>query len=202
MRAGNGFRISFGLLIGFRMKRERQPTPEEFEKLLAWLDPDPDEAGQKFNLVQSRLIKVFASRGCVEADALADEVINRVAVRIDTVVKTYSDPFRCCLGFVENVYREHQREIQRNLTAVEPPRQRPAEVLEREDECLKECIESLAHAERNLFLVYFQGEKRARIDRRKKLAEEMVITLNALRIRAHHVRKEMHHCIVACLDSN
>jgi hypothetical protein len=65
------------------MKRERCPTPEEFEKLLAWFHSDPEEAGRMFNLVHSRLIRVFASRGCVDAEALADEVTNRVAVRID-----------------------------------------------------------------------------------------------------------------------
>ena len=184
------------------MKRERQPTREEFEKLLAWFDSDPDKAGEVFTLIHSRLIKLFVSRGCVDAEALADEVINRVAVRIDTVRETYSDPFRCCIGFVENVYREYQRERQRDLTTIEPPRQRPADELEREDECLKQCIESLAHAKRNLFLAYFQGEKRVRINRRRKLAEEMVVTLNGLRIRAHHVRKEMHQCMEKCLNEH
>jgi DNA-directed RNA polymerase specialized sigma24 family protein len=182
------------------MKRERPPTGEEFEKLLAWFDSDPDKAGQLFNLIHSRLIKVFASRGCVDAEALADEVMNRVAVRIDTVVHSYSDPSRCCLGFVENVHREYQRERQRDLTTIDPPRPRPSDELEREDKCLKQCIESLADTERSLFLIYFQGEKRARINRRKKLAEEMVISLNALRIRAHHVRKEMHICMETCLN--
>src|SRR5262245_25132118 len=86
--------------IGLRMKRERQPTREEFEKLLAWFDPDPDKAAQTFNLIHSRLIKVFASRGCVDAEILADEVTNRVSVRIDSIMENYSDPFRCCLGFV------------------------------------------------------------------------------------------------------
>jgi hypothetical protein len=182
------------------MKRERQPTREEFEKLLAWFDPDPDKAGQTFNLIHSRLIKVFASRGCVDAEVLADEVTNRVAVRVDTVVKTYSDPFRCCLGFVEHVYREDLREKQRNQAAIEPPRPRPPDVLEREDQCLTQCLESLPKTERDLFFGYFQGEKRARINRRRKLAEDLLITLNALRIRAHHVRKMMHHCMETCLS--
>src|ERR1044071_7693839 len=95
------------------MKRERDPTPEEFEKLLAWLDSDRDEAGRKFQTIHSRLIKVFTSRGCVDAATLGDEVVNRVAVRIDTLTKNYPDPLRCCLGFVENVHREYIKDQQK-----------------------------------------------------------------------------------------
>lgn len=183
------------------MKRERSPTPEEFEKLLAWLNSDPEEAGRKFNLIHSRLIKVFASRGCIDAEALADEVINRVAVRIDKVMTSYSDPLRCCLGFVEFVYQEYQREEQKRITFIEPQR-RSTEELEREDECLTQCLGSLPESERDLLVLYFQGEKRARINRRKQLAVELVLTANALRIRAYKLRKEVHQCLVLCLSQS
>ena len=183
------------------MKRERSPTPEEFEKLLAWLDSDPEEAGRKFNLIHSRLIKVFASRGCIDAEALADEVTNRVAVRIDKVMTTYSDPLRCCLGFVEFVYQEYQREEQKRITFVEPQR-RSTDELEREDQCLTECLGSLPESERDLLVVYFQGEKRARINRRKQLAVELVLTANALRIRAYKLRKEVLQCLIMCLSQS
>jgi hypothetical protein len=184
------------------MKRERPPTPEEFERLLAWLNPDSEQAGRQFNTIHGRLVKVFASRGCVDAEALADEVCNRIAVRIETVTKNYTDPVRCCLGFVENVYREDRRDQQKQLNFREPIRPRPSEVLEREDECLKQCLGNLPQPDRELFVRYFQEEKRARIDNRKKLAAELVLTANALRIRAHHLRKEIHHCMVTCLSES
>ena len=183
------------------MKRERTPTPEEFEKLLAWLNSDQEEAGRMFNLVHSRLIKVFASRGCVDAEALADEVINRVAVRIDKVITTYNDPLRCCIGFVEFVYHEYQREEQKRLNFTEPQR-RSTEELEKEDRCLTQCLGSLPESDRDLLVHYFQGEKRARINRRKQLAVELVLTANALRIRAYKLRKEVHQCLVTCLSQS
>lgn len=68
------------------MKRERDPTAEEFEKLLGWIDPDSEVAGHKLQLIQSRITKMFISRGCREAETLTDEVSNRVAVRIDNVL--------------------------------------------------------------------------------------------------------------------
>ena len=183
------------------MKRERSPTPEEFEKLLTWLNSDRDEAGRIFNLINERLIKLFASRGCVDAEALADEVINRVAVRIDKVKQSYDDPIRCFIGFVEHVDREYKREAQKLQSLIEPQR-RPSEELEREDRCLEKCLESLAKPQRRLFENYFQGEKRARINRRKQLAIEFVLTSNALRIRAFHLRRELHECITLCLQES
>lgn len=181
------------------MKRERDPTPEEFEKLLAWLDSDPEEAGSKLNLIHSRVIRIFVSRGCIDAESLADEVSNRVAVRIDMVIKNYIDPLRCFLGFVDNVYREHLRDEKRPI--VEPPRQRRSEQLERENQCLEECLKNLTKPERNLFERYFQGEKRVRINGRRKLAEELGITPNALRIQAHHKRRKVLECLQTCIEN-
>lgn len=182
------------------MKRERDPTKEEFEKLLAWFDSDRDEASRKFQLTHARLMRVFGARGCIDTDYLADEVMNRVAVRVDVLIPKYPDPVCCCLGFVDNVEREHRREQQKRMNAKPPPSPRPAEELEREDECLKQCLETLTEPQRDLFKRYFEGERRGRINHRKKLAEDLALTLNALRIRAHYLRKELHSCMVICLN--
>ena len=111
------------------MKNERPPTKEEFNKLLSWFNANPDLAGKGYNSLQTRLIQIFASRGCVDADELAYEVSNRVAVRIDSVVSKYPDAARCCLAFVENVYREYLRDRRKRFNAKEPPTPRPAEEL-------------------------------------------------------------------------
>jgi hypothetical protein len=181
------------------MKRARDLTPEEFEKLLAWLDSDRDKAGSEYTAIQCRLTKVFAARGCVDPETLGQEVLNRVGVRIDTVVQNYPDPLRCCLGFIDNVHREYLREEKKKANVKEPPDRRPTDELENEDYCLEQCLNTLGAEERGIFERYFQGEKRVRIDSRKKLALELGITANALRIRAHHLRKEMHECIVTCI---
>lgn len=182
------------------MKRERNPTADEFEKLLAWIDPDRQEAGHKLLVIQSRLTKSFISRGCVDAETLADEVSNRVAVRIDKVINNYPNPLQCLLGFVENVYREYIREERERVNAKLPPDPRPAEVLEKEDECLAECMGTLGHRERDLFSRYFGVETRTKIRVRKGLAEELNLTANALRIQAHRLRKRLLDCMESCLE--
>ena len=181
------------------MKKERDPTPEEFEKFLLWLDSDRDAAGRRLNVIQTRLIKIFVSRGCVDAEALADEVSNRVAVRIDACITKYSDPMRCCLGFLDNVHLEYRRDQQKMLNAQAPPKPRPSDELEKEDQCLERCLGHLETPEHDLFVRYFESEKRARIDARRKLAEELKLTANALRIQAHRVRKRLRGCMEECL---
>jgi RNA polymerase sigma factor (sigma-70 family) len=189
------------------MKKERDPMPEEFEKLIAWLDSDRDAAGKKYETIRSRLIRIFVSRGCGEADSLADEVMNRVAVRIDKVAETYEgDPAKCFQGFAEKVYLEYLRD-QRQRSDIDPPVQSipPADEREhgereQEDECLTRCMAELTPAESDLFRRYFQEEKRAKINARKKFAAEFRLTANALRIKAHRLRWRLRQCMFACLN--
>ena len=181
------------------MKKERDPTPEEFEKFLLWLDSDRDAAGRRLIVIQTRLAQIFVSRGCTDAESLVDEVVNRVAVRIDACRAKYNDPLRCCLGFLDYVHHEYLREQRKMLNAQEPPKPRPADELEKEDRCLESCLGNLATPERDLFKRYFDGEKRVRITNRQKLAEELKLTANALRIQAHRLLKRVRVCMEECL---
>lgn len=189
------------------MKKERDPTPEEFEKLLDWLAADRDEAGRKYETIRYRLIKIFASRGCIDAETLADEVMNRVAVRIEKVVVTYEgDPAKCFQGFADKVYLEDLRDRrQRSETdlpvqPIPPDDEREQENREQEDGCLTRCMAELTSAEYDLFRRYFQDEKRVKINARKKLAAELRLTANALRIKAHRLRWRLRRCMFACLN--
>jgi|SRR5689334_5188135 len=182
------------------MKKERDPTREEFEKFLRWLGSTGDRSDRRFIFIQTRLIQIFASRGCSDAESLADEVTNRVAVRIDTVVQKYPDPLRCCLGFIDNVHWEYLREQRKKSNAREPPKPRPANELESEDQCLQKCLENLDTAEQHVFVQYFGGERPARVGARRELREELRLTANALRIQAHRLRKRLYDCLTECLE--
>jgi len=179
------------------MKKERSPTEEEFNKLLLWFHPDRDTAAEFLRKTQTRLIQIFTSRRCYDAEELADEVFNRVAVRIDTVRDKFPGAAHCCFAFVDNVYREWLRDQKPRQP---PPQPRPEEVLEREDRCLTKCLKTLEESDRDIFVRYFAGEGRARIDAREQLAKEKGLTANGLRIKAHRLRKRMRLCIEECLS--
>lgn len=184
------------------MKKERDPTPEEYQKLLLWIDKDCDEAARKLLLIQSRATKILISRGCLHAEELTDETRNRIAVRIDKIKDSYPDPQRCFIGFLDKVHSEYLRDEAIRNTAKPPPPPRPDKELEREARCLEKCLAALPHHERNIVVRYFGGDGAERREERKKLARELNLTANALRIQGHRLRKKTLKCLRGCLDEN
>ena len=60
-------------------------------------------------------------------------------------------------------------------------------------------INPTSAANRKLVLEYYRGEKKAKIDHRRSLAEQYGIALNALRIRAHRIRAALQECVETCI---
>ena len=174
-------------------------TQTALDNLLAWLDPDRERAGAKYEEVRTRLIKLFTCRGCPEAEDLADETINRVMSRLADVAEGYvGDPTLFFYGVARKVLQEYNRK--KFKPAPPPPAPAaPADELEREFECLEQCIGALPPEQRDLVLQYYREDKRAKIDNRRQLAERLGIAANALRIRAHRIRTSLHDCVEACL---
>src|SRR5204863_6195928 len=54
-------------------------TRESFEILLAQLDPDRERAGELYETIRRKLIRLFEWRGCACPEDLADETFNRGA---------------------------------------------------------------------------------------------------------------------------
>jgi hypothetical protein len=68
-------------------------TQESFDSLLAWLHPDREQAGERYESIRCSLIRFFSARGFSNPEELADETIDRVARKIDELVPSYSgDP--------------------------------------------------------------------------------------------------------------
>jgi hypothetical protein len=90
---------------------------ENFEMLLAWLDPDRECAATKLANLHGDLIKFFAVRGCPVAEELADVTIYRVISRIDKIVLNYvGDPG---LFFYGNAHRVHNEWV--HMPGSSPP---------------------------------------------------------------------------------
>ena len=172
-------------------------TQESFDALLNWLDPGREEAGQKYEDIRLRLIKIFTCRGCLEPEDLADETINRVSKRLPEIQGSYEgDPTRYFYGVANKVHMEY---VRRKPLPI-PPVSDNSDEIEKEYECLEKCIGKLRPEHRGLVLDYYQEEKRTRIDHRKKLAEQLGIALNALRIRAHRIRGSLYECVRNCVQ--
>jgi DNA-directed RNA polymerase specialized sigma24 family protein len=181
------------------MKKEWVLTQEAFDALLAWLDPDRELAAQKYESIRTRLIKIFACRGCAEAEDLADETINRVTNKLPEIQGTFvGEPARFFYGVANKIQLEHSRP-QRTIP-ITPPTDND-EDSELEYQCLDRCMEKLSSENRQLVLSYYQEEKHAKIEHRKRLATSLGIALNALRIRAHRIRASLQECVKECVSA-
>ncbi|HKR13959.1 MAG TPA: hypothetical protein VJT15_17985 [Pyrinomonadaceae bacterium] len=165
------------------------PTKESFEKLLSWLDPDRDRAGEKYEKIRTRLIKIFSARGCWVAEDLADRTINVVAGKIDWLLANYQgDPALYFYAVGRNVFLEwRKKNPPPKIPPPHPDKSETEQLLCHLDQCLLE----LPDDDRDLVLKYHEGEKQVRINNRKRLAEERGISPNALRIKVCHIHSRL-----------
>lgn len=174
-------------------------TQEAFDALLDWLDPDRQVAGQKYEDIRRRLVTIFSCRGCAEPEDLADDTINRVASKLSAIQSSYvGDPARYFYGVANKIYLEYRR---RPVPTVQTPPATYDEEIEKEFECLERCMQELTAENQKLVIEYYQDERQARIDHRKRLAEQLGIAINALRIRAFRIRASLQECVANCLQT-
>jgi len=170
------------------------PTQENFEKLLLWLDPDRDKAAEKYERIRLRLIRVLSSRGCWDADAVADQTITVVALRIDWLLENYEgDPALYFYGVAKNVLREWIKKQSR--PAPPPPSDPKPPEVEQLATHLDKCLELLPPRDKDLVLRYHEFDRQEKIQYRKKLAEEWGLSRNALRIKVFHIHARLRECL-------
>jgi DNA-directed RNA polymerase specialized sigma24 family protein len=171
---------------------------EEFDRLLSWLDPEPERAGLTYEKIRWRLIAILASRGCSSPEELADETIDRVARRVVDIRESYvGDKAFYFLGVMNNVHHEY---LKRPLMPRPKEPDNDGETKERIHLCLDKCLDKLTPKSRRMIEQYYAETKRAKIDLRKRIAAELGIRLSTLRLRALRIRDKLQICIQQCLE--
>lgn len=177
-------------------------TREALDSLLDYLGPDRRAAGERYEEIRGRLIRLFQWRGCDHAEELADETINRVAEKIAAGLEIRSDdPFRYFCGVGHLVFKEILRRQQRERAALEEVRHLPPPPApDDEDERLarlRDCMQGLETDQRSLILDYHRGDGGDRIRLRRAIADKLGVPINALRIRVHRIRARLEECVQA-----
>jgi DNA-directed RNA polymerase specialized sigma24 family protein len=175
-------------------------TREAFDHLLTWLDPNPEGAAAKYEQIRSRLITIFASRGCVDAEDLADETINRTTKAIQKDGFVYEgNPALFFYGTAKLVFLETFRRRPVPLSA------QLASVPQEEDstriECLEECLGQLPPRVKQVLSGYYEHQRQAKIDYHRVLAEQLGVTVNALRIQVYRMRRTLRECVLQCTEA-
>jgi len=178
-------------------------TPSAFGKLLACLHADHERAGEEYERIRKKLIVYFEGRRCSPADEYADEVINRVARRLDEG-EDVRDVNRYVFGVARllrlEIVRQPQSEGENEgfldrLIAVPEPEIDSKDRLQ----FLERCLEELPPESKDMILEYYQGEKREKIDNRGLLAKRYGLSANGLKVRVCRIRGKLEDCIRECV---
>lgn len=184
------------------MAKENLITPENFDVLLSWLDLNREIAAEKYEKIRLRLIRIFTGRGCFEAEELADETFDRVTRKLPQIAHSYvGEPTLYFYGVADKIHLEWlRRQKQKQQTSRLPePDESDKAALEIEDECLEICLKKLPADRHHLIVEYYREEKSAKIENRRKLADNLGINANTLQISASRIRSQLKECLQKCV---
>lgn len=170
-----------------------------FDTLLAALDPDRERAGAAYEELRLRLVKFFSWEGCLHPEDWADEVLARVAKKLEAG-ESIENVIAYAAGVARFALKEAFRQEQRSRPlegdfAAAPPVELPDPRLA---ECLTRCLSELPKDGRTLILDYYQGDAGARIRQRQAMAARLGVSLNSLRNRALRLRDRLEKCLTEC----
>lgn len=175
-----------------RLPREAAPmelTRDAWNRLLAALDPDAAQAASRYERLRQRLIALYRLRGLPCPEDLADEALDRVACRLvrGALAEAEVAPYvgEVAWRVADEADRRSRRERALDSTALpQPPAWLDDDPLAR----LCRCLDELPRSECRTLLEYETGFGHDRVRRRKALAAELGIPMNALRVRVHRLR--------------
>lgn len=178
----------------------------QFESLLNALDSDRESAGEKYENLRRKLIKFFEWNACFPAEDLVDEAFDRIANRLGQGV--IYDVGAFAWGVAKNIRQEARRRTKKVLSISELPdletqrlniRDTEEQIHEemqneRRSKYLRMCLQRLEESERELFLAYYnEGKEYAQY--RQRLAEDLGLTISALRVRVNRLREKLEKCV-------
>jgi DNA-directed RNA polymerase specialized sigma24 family protein len=180
----------------------RALTAEAFGKFLRWLSENDEKAVLEYHSIRAKLVRYFVHKGCSDPDDLFDKTIDVVVGKIDTLGEC-SSPLAYCFGVAKNIWRQDLRE--RKPASLEDnaavPTHPDLQIHEQELKCLEQCMDKLPASDRDVLVLYHQGQGHDKIEARKQLADTLG-GVNALRIRMCRIRRNLRFCVAACLDQS
>ena len=180
------------------MKTRWTLTGEAFDRLLAALGPDPDRAAVAYEQLRERTIGLLRWWGASRPEELTDETLDRVARKLAEGAPVAEGSLGAYVrGVARLVFYEASREPLAPLSGREVALAPSTSEIEAASQCLDRCLAALSSADRTLLVRYYGVGRAAAV--RRELAEELGISMTALRIRTHRLRAPVERCVTACL---
>ncbi len=185
-------------------------TQEQFYGFLERLHGDREQAALKYEELHSKLVKFFQWSYCSCAEDLADETLTRTARKLYARDEEILDVEAFVWGIAKRIRQEGRKKDFKTVGFSQVSDERLSDAgasielihrkiqMEKERECLRNCLGQLPDEDQELFLEY-RVDKGHYMERRKKLAEKFGLTSGALRVRVIRLREKLEKCVAKCL---
>ncbi len=194
------------LILKYPMKKQSGLIEENFNDLLNRFSLNREEAGKKYEEIRNGLIRFFYFKGCADAEDLADEAINRVALKLSVLdLSGNVKPINVFYGFASKIYLEYVSRTKKQEVEFDADLHSPNKTTEPENKnqkCLERCLAELSVEDGDLIVEYYCLEKAEKIEHRRKLAEKLQMNIGAIHIKIHRLRKILRECIEKCAAEN
>jgi len=180
----------------------RSITAADLARLLARLGVDEERAAIEYERLRRTLVRFFDWRGVWPADEYADQVLDRLARKLDET--PVDDVWNYAHGIARLLLLEHQRRpTMLSIETAGDPAAWPAPLASGDDErlfdCFDRCLGELPADSRSLMLRYYEGERSNKISNRRRLAAALAVSESALRSRVQRLRDRLEQCIQECV---
>jgi DNA-directed RNA polymerase specialized sigma24 family protein len=188
--------------------QKRNANSDDFMRLLARLDPNPEVAWQQYGKLRLKLVTYFESFGhYAEAAELADETLDRISKKPDEY--TIEDLPILALGFARNIRKEISKRTAKTVHPMTPdgwpvkeasPEDSIINKIDRERrvECFLKCMRGLISNERVMIFRYYPNENCNLEQLRSRFAEELGISTGTLSKRVARLRSKIESCCAKC----
>jgi DNA-directed RNA polymerase specialized sigma24 family protein len=171
---------------------------DALEDLLRAFHADREQASHHYLALRERLIRFFQWNRTETPEELADEVLDRLARRLNLSSEQIQDPVRYAVGIARMLLQEQRRKNLRRekalaelqQTSLDADRREQERILQHERaELLRQCMQSIPEQSRELIFRYYDVDEAA--DYRQQMARAYGISINALRNRALRIRMDL-----------
>lgn len=166
--------------------------------LLRALSTDRNEAAIRYEQLRERLTLFFTRRRFSLAETMADEVLDRIAQRLEAGEELGSAE-AYAYGVARFVAQEQTREAARASVAGEAYVRNISLNADTPDEeqfeAMSRCLDRQGKRDRELLMAYYAYSGMQKIDHRRRLALSLNISQGALRKRVFRLRAEMEDCM-------
>ena len=171
---------------------------DALEDLLRAFHADREQASHHYQALRERLIRFFQWNRTEMPEELADEVLDRLAQKLNLSSEQIQDPVRYAVGIARLLLQEQRRKNLRRQKALaelqqsslDADRREQERTLQRERaELLQQCLQSIPTQSRELIFRYYDVDEAA--DHRQQMARAYGISINALRNRALRIRADL-----------